>query len=264
VLAAPCFIVSDSHLGAGPPSLERELVSFLKALPGRAGSLLINGDLFDFWFEWRRVVPRVGIRVIAALADLRDAGVPVLMIAGNHDCWGGEVLREDAGVDYRFGPWEGDVAGWRARVEHGDGLREVEDRGYRRLRTVLRHPLSIRAFRWVHPDLGSRLAAGSSHASRTYRARDGGAGLRRIALETLAARADLELVVFGHSHVPALERAPSGGVYANAGSWLDAPTYVTVSGDRVELRRWGGSAESERLDVVDRRAEKALGERPEL
>src|SRR3954466_10603780 len=110
MLAAPCYIISDVHLGHASEAIERSLLRFLHSLPGRAGSLLINGDLFDFWFEWRRVVPRTGLRVIAALADLRDAGVPVMMIAGNHDCWGGEVLREDAGVDYRLGPWEGDVA----------------------------------------------------------------------------------------------------------------------------------------------------------
>jgi UDP-2,3-diacylglucosamine hydrolase len=265
VLAAPCYVISDSHLGAGPRSLERDLLGFLKALPGRAGSLLINGDLFDFWFEWRRVVPRTGLRVVAALADLRDAGIPVLMIAGNHDCWGGEVLREDAGIDYRLGPWEGDVAGWRTRVEHGDGLREVEDRRYRRLRSVLRHPWSVRAFRWLHPDLAARLASGSSHASRATRARDGGAGLRTVALQTLAGRPDLDLLIFAHSHVAALERSPRGGVYANAGSWLEAPTYLRVDAQRVELRHWtAASAEGDRLDAVDRRSEEALRQRLEL
>jgi UDP-2,3-diacylglucosamine hydrolase len=256
VLKAPCYIISDTHLGVAPASVERSLLAFLKTLPGRARSLLINGDLLDFWFEWRSVVPRTGLRVLAALADARDAGVDVLWVAGNHDCWGGEVVREDLGLTYHVGPWEGGIAGWTARVEHGDGLRPVEDRRYRALRRVLRHPASVRAFRWLHPDLGTSLASGSSHASRSYRARDEGAGLRAIALSALDARPELDLLLYGHSHVPTIERAPGGGVYANAGSWLDAPTYLVVTQVGLELREWTspGSAEGLRLHALDRRA----------
>jgi len=258
VLPSPCYLISDAHLGAAPPLVERQVLDFLRAIRGHAASLVVNGDLFDFWFEWRTVVPRRGVRVLAALADLKDAGTEVLWIAGNHDCWGGDVLRDDFGLTYHVGTWEGDLAGWRTRLDHGDGLREVEDRKYRRLRAVIRHPLSVRLFRYLPPDLASHLASHSSNASRTYRARDGGAGLRSVAMQTLAETPALDLVVYGHSHVPALERAPGGGVYANAGSWLDAPTFLRLTPERVELRSFDGSAEGVRLDSVDRRAEKAL------
>jgi UDP-2,3-diacylglucosamine hydrolase len=259
VLPAPCHVLSDVHLGAAPREVETQLLGFLHSLRGAGGSLVINGDLFDFWFEWKHVVPRVGVRVIAALAELRDGGMPVLWLAGNHDCWGGDVVREDYGVDYRMEPWEGSLAGWRARLDHGDGIRPKEDRGYRALRRVIRHPWSIRAFRALHPDLGTRLATGSSHASRTYMPDDGDRGLRDIAHEVLAARPDLELLVLGHSHVRRLERVATG-VYANPGTWMAAPTYLRVDPDRIEMRRWDGSAEGERLDVLDRLAQKALAE----
>ncbi len=258
MLTAPCYIVSDLHLGAAKPEVEKRFLAFLRHLPGRAGSLLINGDLFDFWFEWRSVLPRRGFRALAALADLVEAGVPVLWIAGNHDCWGGEIIREDAGVDYFVGEWSGEIAGWRARVEHGDGLRPVEDRRYRRLKVVLRHPAAVTAMRLLHPDVGSWLATGSSHASRTHRAMDGGEGLRAIARDRLAVRDAPELLVFGHSHVAALERMDAGRVYANAGSWLEDTTFLRVTTDAIELRRWTGSAEGERLDAIDRRSEEAL------
>jgi UDP-2,3-diacylglucosamine hydrolase len=259
MLAAPCYVISDIHLGHAPPEVERSLLAFLRTLPGRAGSLLINGDLFEFWFEWRTVVPRSGVRALAALMDLRDAGVPMTMVAGNHDCWGGDVLR-DAGVRFQAGPWEGLLGGWRARVEHGDGLRDREDRGYRALRRVLRNPLAIRAYRLLHPDLATRLALGSSQTSRSYQPRDEGRGLRAVAGAALSARTDLELLVYGHSHVPALERMPGGGVYANAGSWLDAPTYLVATPERIALREWRGldSAEGPDLHTLDRVAEKAL------
>jgi UDP-2,3-diacylglucosamine hydrolase len=258
VLASPCYIIGDTHLGVGPPDLERRLVEFLRSAPQEARSLVINGDLFDFWFEWRTVIPREHFRTLAALADIRDAGVDVLMVAGNHDCWGGEFLQREVGVRYQLGPLEGLVAGWRTRIDHGDGLRVREDRKYRALRRVLRHPLSMRVFRWLHPDWGTRLARGSSTASRTYRARDEGAGLRTVAHAMLDANAGLDLLVLGHSHVPALERTTRGGVYANAGSWLDAPTYLALTPERIELREWNGSAEGHRLDAIDRRSEKAL------
>jgi UDP-2,3-diacylglucosamine hydrolase len=261
VLPAPCFVISDTHLGVASADVERSLIAFLRSLPGRASSLLINGDLFDFWFEWKSVIPRAGYRVLAALADVRDAGVEVTWIAGNHDCWGGETLRRDVGVHYHVGPWEGALGGWQARVEHGDGLRDVEDRRYRALRSVLRHPASVAAFRALHPDWGTRLATGSSTASRDHRARDGGAGLRAVAMRALAAEPELELVIYGHSHVAALERSATGGVYANAGSWLDQPTYLRITPARIELRAWDGSAEGERLDAIDRgAAEEPLAE----
>lgn len=234
------------------------MLQFVRQLQGRAGSLVINGDLFEFWFEWRTVIPRASFRALAALAELRESGTPILMVAGNHDCWGGDVLRQDVGIDYHVGPWEGSVAGWRGRIEHGDGLRPREDRRYRLLRRGLRNAWAIRAFRWLHPDLGTRLATHSSHASRTYAARDQGRGLAKIASETLASHAGLELLIYGHSHVAALTRTPTGGVYANAGSWLDAPTFLRLTGERIELRRWDGSAEGLHLDGFDRVTEKTL------
>lgn len=258
MLASPCYLIGDTHLGVGPADLERRLVEFLRHLPGKAKSLVINGDLFDFWFEWRTVIPKEHFRTLVTLTEIREAGVDVLMVAGNHDCWGGEFLSREVGVRYQLGAWEGIAAGWRTRIDHGDGLRVIEDRKYRALRRVLRHRLAIRAFRWVHPDLGTRLARGSSSASRSYRARDEGAGLRAVAHSTLAENGALDLLVFGHSHVPTLERVAGGGVYANAGSWLDAPTYLVITPDRVELREWAGSAEGHRLHAIDRRSEKAL------
>jgi UDP-2,3-diacylglucosamine hydrolase len=177
VLPSPCYVFSDTHLGATSTEVEQRLLAFLRHLPGRARSVVINGDLFEFWFEWRSVIPRASFRVLAALADLVDAQIPVLWVAGNHDCWGGEVLRHDVGVNYHVGPWTGELAGWNSRIEHGDGLRQIEDRKYRRLRTVLRHPASIWAFRHLlHPDFGSRLSDLSGARRRPRATRRGDEG----------------------------------------------------------------------------------------
>jgi UDP-2,3-diacylglucosamine hydrolase len=251
MLPAPCYVFSDAHIGAAPPDVERSLVSFLRGLPPDAASVVINGDLFDFWFEWRHVVPRAGVRVLGEIARIVDRGIPVLWVAGNHDCWGDEVLREDIGTDYHVGAWRGMLGGWDTLLEHGDGLREVEDRPYRRLRSVLRHPLSVRLFRWLHPDWGTWLALRSSHTSRNMRPRDGGEGLRKVAHARLAAGDGPALLVFGHSHVTTLERL-NGRIFANPGAWMDAPTFLRVTPGIVELCRWTGEG------YVVERSERAM------
>jgi UDP-2,3-diacylglucosamine hydrolase len=253
-LPVPCYVISDAHLGVTPPEVERRLLRFFRELDGRAASLVVNGDLFDFWFGWRRVMPRTGFRVLAALADLRERGLPILWLGGNHDCWGGDVLREEVGVEYHLGDWRGLIGSWRTRISHGDGLREREDRAYRWLRTVLRNPWAIRMFRWLHPDLATRLALGSSRASRTYRARDRGEGLRQVAIRDLRTSADLDLLIFAHSHVAALERSPEAGVYANAGTWMDDTTYLRIDQDQIALWRWSESGEDACLASVSRPA----------
>jgi UDP-2,3-diacylglucosamine hydrolase len=258
VLTSPCYVISDAHLGVASLNIERKLVAFLRGLAGHAGSLVINGDLFDFWFEWKSVIPRNSFRALAALADLRDAGLPILYIAGNHDCWGDEILRNDIGVEYHIGTWNGDIAGWKTRIDHGDGLRAKEDRGYRMVKPIMRNRFAIRAFKAIHPDWASSLASGSSGASRTYRSRDEGRGLRAIAMTQLANEPSLDLLIFGHSHVAALERSEGGGVFANAGSWLDAPTYLRISRDAIELRSaTDDSAEGDCLNSIDRRSKEA-------
>jgi UDP-2,3-diacylglucosamine pyrophosphatase LpxH len=104
----------------------------------------------------------------------------------------------------------------------------------------------------LHPDWASRLAHGSSSASRTYRALDEGRGLRSHAAELLTRSKQLDLLVYGHSHVAALERIPGAGVFANAGSWLDAPTFLRVTDESVELIQWDGSTQGKCLNSINR------------
>jgi UDP-2,3-diacylglucosamine hydrolase len=258
VLSTPCHIVSDIHLGVTPERVERSFEKYLRALSQKVDgvkSLVINGDLFDFWFEWKHVIPRRGFRTLAELAALRDAGVEILWIAGNHDCWGGEILRNDVGVTYHVGVWEEMIGPWKVRFEHGDGLREVEDRRYRMIRPIMRSPAAIRLFRRLHPDFATRIATGSSEASREYGARDGGRGLQAIGHQRLRDDPSLDLVVFGHSHVAALEQVPGAGIFGNAGSWLDRPTYLRLTDERVALCEWRESSpQGDCLHVIDRPA----------
>ncbi|HEY0528947.1 MAG TPA: hypothetical protein VGD02_08960, partial [Gemmatimonadaceae bacterium] len=127
-----------------------------------------------------------------------------------------------------------------------------EDRGYRMIRPIMRNGAAIKAFRILHPDLATRVALGSSTASRVHRARDEGRGLRAYAEKELERTPDLDLLVYGHSHVATLERMPGGGVFANAGSWLDAPTYLRVTDEAIELLEWNGSTQGKCLNSINR------------
>jgi UDP-2,3-diacylglucosamine hydrolase len=253
MLEAPCIVLSDAHLGPAPEAAERTLLALLERAKNEAKSVVLNGDVFDFWFEWRHVMPRVGFRVLAAIAALRESGVAVLWIAGNHDCWGGELLTREVGVTYHIGPWRGSLGGWETLVEHGDGLRDKEDAPYRRLRAVLRNRIAIRLFRWIHPDIATWIALRTSHTSRNMRPRDRGEGLRRIAIDRLAADPALQLYLYGHSHAAVLETPAGGGVIANPGAWMDEPTFLRITGDRIELARLDGGA-TQVLRQVERSA----------
>lgn len=237
MLPTPCFIIGDAHLGVASAESERELLAFLRMVGSEGKSLVIMGDLFDFWFAWRAAMPRTGFRVLAALADLSDGGIPVLWLGGNHDCWGGKALQEETGVSYTLEAWRGSVGPWRALLAHGDGLREREDASYRRLRSVLRHPWAVKVFGWLHPNLSTRIAMKSSHTSRSTRARDGGAGLLAVATGQLSSDESLDLVVHGHSHVPVLQQA-GAGVYANAGAWYLDGQYLLVDDEAISLLQW--------------------------
>lgn len=247
--------MGDAHLGIASPESERALLAWLKHARSEAKSVVIMGDLFDFWFGWKRVMPRHGYRVLAAIAELSDARIPVVWIGGNHDCWRGEVLQEETGAFYTLLPWHGSVGSWRTELTHGDGLREKEDAPYRRLRTVLRHPLAIRAFGWLHPDWASALALSSSKKSRHMHARDGGAALLKVGTSRLTQPNGPDLIVHGHTHVPRLERA-GNGVYANAGAWYVDQQFLRVNDDCISRLSWNPSGESEVLDTINRIAEK--------
>lgn len=240
----PEFIASDIHLGAVPDETERAFVAFLEHVGANGSALLINGDLFDFWFEYGDVIPGRHFRTLAAIAKLTDAGIPVTIAGGNHDAWGGRFLREHVGVDYRVDPFHMTLGGRRALVAHGDGLGKG-DLKYRALKAVIRSRAAIWGFRALHPELGMKLA----HAVSSTEAKPDelqvlegrSAFLEDWARQQLAADASLSLVVCGHSHVPAVVEVAPGRHYLNAGDWLSHFTYLVLSEGTVSLLRWGSS-----------------------
>jgi UDP-2,3-diacylglucosamine hydrolase len=239
----PVYVVSDTHLGAVPRETERAFRRFLAHAATQAQALLINGDLFDFWFEYRHVILREHFRVVAALADLVEAGVKVWFVGGNHDAWAGSFLRDEVGIELLDGPVELALGGRRALVAHGDGV-GVGDIKYRALKAVIRHPVSIGAFRSLHPDFGRWIAGRASsteHKAGGDAAASGRAAyIRGWAVDRLRADPALSLVLAGHAHVAAVEEVEPGRLYVNSGDWLGSFDYVVLPADGgpPELHDW--------------------------
>ena len=239
----PVYVASDVHLGAVPREQEQSFVRWLEHAAERASQIVLNGDLFDFWFEYGSVIPRGHTRVLGALARVADSGLPVRFVGGNHDWWGDSYLEQEIGLTLQRDPEVLELAGRRTLLAHGDGLGRG-DLGYRALRMVLRGRATRWAFRWLHPDLGARVAgrvsiteerAGVASDDEKRRA----AVLEAWALEKLSADASLELVLLGHTHIPRLVEAEAGRFYVNAGDWVNHRSYVVLAwGEPPRLREW--------------------------
>ncbi|MYH49668.1 MAG: UDP-2,3-diacylglucosamine diphosphatase [Gammaproteobacteria bacterium] len=242
--AGPAYVVSDAHLGAQPGARAADLVDWLRHVRGRASHVVLNGDIFDFWFEYRRAIPRGHVRVLGAVAEVVDAGVPVTFLGGNHDWWGGSCLAEEIGVSFHRAPIRTSLAGRSAYIAHGDGLGRG-DYGYRVASGILRSRMFRRGFRWIHPDLGVRLAAFLSRTD-SHEGRPGEGNRQRArALELLAMRElerdeTLDIVVFGHTHVPAVVEV-AGRYYLNAGTWMRDRCYAVIEASGPpRIEHWEG------------------------
>ena len=237
------IVVSDSHLGAAPKSHEEAFLAFLATVPDRTDDLLVNGDLFDFWFEYRSVILSHHFQVLRVLADLVEAGVRIRLVGGNHDSWGGRFLREEIGIELLEGPIVTTVGGRRTYVAHGDGLGSG-DWGYRALKSVIRGRPARFLFRHVHPDWTAPLIRGVSRTEdRHGRAADAtsrGRSEKLVAAAeaVFASDPELQLVVFGHSHIPMLREVSPGRFYLNAGDWVHHCSWGEVTEDEVHLKRW--------------------------
>jgi UDP-2,3-diacylglucosamine hydrolase len=236
-------IVSDAHLGATPREVEERFLQFLDEVPALGDSLLINGDLFDFFFVYRRVIPRAGVRVVTRLATLARR-VPVAMTGGNHDRWGGSFWESELAIKFSAGELRLPLGDRTVLAIHGDGVAEAHWRG-RMIHRLTRHPVTAGVYRLLHPDVGfwlvkrlsGRLADSTHDALVLERA---AARQRAWAFDRLRESPDVSLLVMGHTHLPALEEPFPGRRYLNPGAWFDGFRYALASDSGVELRQFPG------------------------
>jgi UDP-2,3-diacylglucosamine hydrolase len=239
----PVYVASDVHLGAAPPRFEAAFLAWLASAAERASQVLINGDLFDFWFEYRRGIPKGHERILGLLADVVRGGLPVTLMGGNHDWWGGSYLRDEIGVEFLQDPLVREYAGLRTYVAHGDGLGKG-DLKYLALRAVLRGRWTRAAFGLLPPSLGAQVAArvsrtGHRQGEPSTAQRDRARALEAWAVAKLGQEPELDLILLGHTHAPMIREVERGRWYVNAGDWVQHCTYVVLEqGEPPRLLSW--------------------------
>jgi UDP-2,3-diacylglucosamine hydrolase len=212
--------------------------------------LIINGDLFEFWFEYRSVVQREHFATLTALARLRDSGVRITLTGGNHDRWGLGFWESELKLEFHRGSVQKELAGLKSWVVHGDGLTELRRSG-RITHAVCSHPLTAQVFRLLHPDIGFGvvrrirrfICAPRDDDTVTARA---AAAQAEYARRFLRENLEIDLLVMGHTHVPALELVGENQWYLNPGAWMGDYRYAVISSERPELRSFADSGSGER------------------
>jgi UDP-2,3-diacylglucosamine hydrolase len=263
------YFLSDFHLGAPDyaSSLKREknIVQFLDEIKNNAGEIFLVGDMFDFWYEYRRVVPKGYVRLLGKLAELSDAGIAMHFFVGNHDMWVRDYFQKEFNMQVYFEPQEFERNGKKFLIGHGDGL-GPKDYKYKMLKKVFRNPVAKWMFGVLPPRIGMGLA---NYMSRRSRAQTGATEevflgenkewLLIYSKEVLKEK-KIDFFVFGHRHLPidyrlspaeALAKAGTplatewrgvGGEarYINLGDWIHYYTYAVFDGKTMELKSYKG------------------------
>lgn len=230
------YFVSDVHLGSisDPDNLrEKAFVEFLRSLPKETKGLYMLGDIFDFWVEYKNVVPRGFVRVLGELAALHDRGVELWMFCGNHDYWFSDYLQKEIGLNIIYDPWKVVKVGEMTMcLGHGDGV------GNHRLVTRMvfhffRDPLCIAILKFLHPYLIFQFAHKWSEKSRAkhrhYVFQNENDPIYKFAEEHSASH-NVDAYVFGHLHSPAQVTLPCGSKLFVLNDWKDGANYLHLSG----------------------------------
>ena len=246
-MASKIYFLSDFHLGAPnhAASLEREkiIVQFLTEIKNDAAEIFLVGDMFDFWYEYRKVVPKGYVRLLGKLAELSDAGIPMHFFAGNHDMWMRDYFQKELNMPVYFKPEEFERNGKKFLVGHGDGL-GPGDRSYKFLKRVFAAIWSQWCFARIHPNFGSGLA---NFWSRKSRAATGSTDEKFLGEENewLVIHSKEELkkkhtdyFIFGHRHLPMEIDLGNKSKYINLGEWLKYNTYGVFDGNEMRLNTW--------------------------
>lgn len=249
-MANKIYFLSDFHLGAPDhaSSLEREkiIVQFLDKIKHDAAEIFLVGDMFDFWYEYRKVVPKGFVRLLGKLGELADAGIVMHFFVGNHDMWMRDYFQQEFNMPVYFHPKEFERHGKKFLIGHGDGL-GPGDHGYKRLKRIFRNPVSKFLFGIFPPMLGMGLA---NYLSRRSRAQTGASEeiflgedkewLIIYCKEVLTER-KIDFFVFGHRHLAIDYRLNEDSRYINLGDWIHYYTYAIFDGSVMELKSYMGN-----------------------
>jgi UDP-2,3-diacylglucosamine hydrolase len=243
------YFLSDFHLGSPDyaSSLEREklVVKFLDEIKATAAEIFIVGDMFDFWYEYRKVVPKGHVRLLGKLAELTDSGIPIHFFVGNHDMWMKNYFQTELNIPIYFEPEIFIRNEKRFLIGHGDGL-GPGDGGYKFLKKIFRNRIADFLFGILPPAIGMGLANYLSNRSRETNGLEDGEFLGEEN-EWLIQYCKDELqkdhfdwLVFGHRHLPIDFRLNEQSRYINLGDWINFFTYAVFDGNELELKSYKG------------------------
>jgi UDP-2,3-diacylglucosamine hydrolase len=248
-VANKIYFLSDFHLGAPDhaASLQREkiIVEFLDTIRHDASEIFIVGDMFDFWYEYRKVVPKGSVRLLGKLAEITDSGIPVHFFVGNHDMWMRNYFEKELNIPVYYEPTRFERNGKKFLIGHGDGL-GPNDHGYKRLKKIFRNP----ACQWLFGILPPRVGMGiANYMSRRSRIKTGFSEevfhgddrewLVIFCKDTLK-QENIDFFVFGHRHLAIDYRLTNGegkvSRYINLGDWIRYTSYATFDGETMTLQ----------------------------
>ena len=239
------YFASDNHLGAPNKTesdeRERKFVNWLNLVKKDAAAIFLLGDLFDFWFEYKTVVPKGFVRTLGKLAEITDAGIPIYFFTGNHDLWMNGYFEEELNIPVFHKPEQFLLNETLFFIGHGDGL-GPNDKGYKRMKKVFTNSVAKWCFRWLHPDWGVRLAQYFSVKNKLI---SGEEDMKFLGEDkewlVQYAKRKLEEVhydyfVFGHRHLPLEIQLNDSSSYVNLGDWVGHYTYGIFDGKALSLK----------------------------
>lgn len=245
------YFASDFHLGVPDhdSSLlrEKKLVSWLESIRHDAAEIYLMGDVFDFWFEYKTVVPKGYVRLLGKLAEFTDNGIPVHLFKGNHDVWAFDYLSKEAGIILHRDPIERVFGNKTFFLAHGDGL-GPGDTGYKFLKKVFELKFNQFLFRWLHPDIGTKMGLYFSRKSRIANVAREQKPEYQLVIENemlfhysqniIKSSPHINFLIFGHRHVPIDYPLNNQSRMIILGDWVTHFTYAVFDGNELEIRKF--------------------------
>ena len=238
------YFASDFHLGVPDykSSLQREkrIISWLDEIKEDAGGIFLVGDIFDFWFEYRQTIPKGFTRFLGKLAEITDAGIPVIIFTGNHDMWMFDYFPNELNIEVLKATQTFVVHGRKLLIGHGDGL-GPGDHLYKFYKKVFSNSLCQKLFEWLHPNVGMPIAKYWSKKSRISVDRNSLDDESEWLIEycrEIEYSEHHDYYIFGHRHVATVVDISDNSKYINLGEWIDQCTYAVFANGKLELQSY--------------------------
>ena len=254
------YFASDFHLGA-PNKIESrnresQIIGWLDHIKKDAQVVFLVGDIFDFWYEYRKVIPKGFIRIQGKIAELVDQGIEIYFFLGNHDMWMKNYFTEEIGVQMIENELKIKINDQTFFIAHGDGL-GPGDLGYKFIKKVFRNRICQFLFALIHPSFGLSVANYFSKSSRSYTGKSDEKYLEKenewlyLFCKDYLNKEHMDYFIFGHRHLPMEIGLKEGAKYLNLGEWINFHTYVTYNGEKAYLSAWKEGSSRPFQGIVD-------------